>query len=62
MQHVVSMTRHQATPVLGLDVQVAAWSDKHVVEILILPELQSVKDVPATPKLIQDQGDETLAV
>jgi hypothetical protein len=31
-------------------------------EILILPELQSVKDVPVTPKLIQDQGDETIAV
>jgi hypothetical protein len=62
MQHVVSRTRHQATPVLGLDAEDGAWSDKRVVEILILPELQSVKDVRVTPKLIQDQGDETLAV
>jgi hypothetical protein len=30
MQHVVSMTRHQAAPVPGLHVEDAAWSDKHV--------------------------------
>src|SRR5207237_5403899 len=61
-QHLVGSTRDLAAPVLGLDVEEPARPDEHVVEVLALPQVEPVEDVPLAPELIQDGADEPFAV